>query len=65
MRRKRLIAQRVRQETSVSLHWLGARLKMGSEGHLSRITGSLADLADDPGRRRFEKALRRNARKKD
>ena len=63
--RKRLIGQRVRQETSVSLRWLGARLKMGSEGHLSRITSSLADLADHPGRRSFERALRHNARKKD
>ena len=37
--RKRLIGQRVRQETSVSLRWLAARLRMGSEGHVSRITG--------------------------
>lgn len=63
--RKRLIGQRVRVETSVSLRWLTARLKMGSEGHLSRITGSVADLAGHPGRRSFEKALQRNARKKD
>jgi REP element-mobilizing transposase RayT len=63
--RKRVIGQRVRQETSVSLRWLGARLKMGSEGHVSRITGNLADLADHPGRRSFERALQRNARKKD
>jgi putative transposase len=63
--RKRLIGQRVRVDTSVSLRWLAERLKMGSEGHLSRITGSLADLAHPPGRRSFEKAVEKNARKKD
>ena len=63
--RKRLIGQRVRADTSVSLRWLAERLKMGSEGHLSRITGSVADLADHPGRRSFERALQKNARKKD
>ena len=46
--RKRLIGQRVRQATSVSLRWLGARLNRG-EGRLNRITDSLADLADHPG----------------
>ena len=61
--RKRLIGQRVRQETSVSLRWLAARLRMGSEGHISRITGDLADLADHPGRRSLERVLQRNARK--
>lgn len=63
--RKRLIGQRVRAETSVSLRWLAVRLKMGSEGHLSRITGTLADLANHPGRRSFERALQQDARKKD
>lgn len=63
--RKRLIAHRVRQETSVSLDWLARRLEMGSEGHLSRIAGSIDDLANHRGRRRVEKALQRNARKKD
>jgi putative transposase len=63
--RKRLIAHRVRQETSVSLGWLARRLGMGSEGHVSRIAGSLDDLANHPGRRALEKALRQNARKKD
>ena len=62
--RKRLIGQRVRQETSVSLRWLGARLRMGSEGHISWITGDLADLGDHPGRRSSERALQRHARKK-
>ncbi len=63
--RKRLIAHRVRQETSVSLGWLASRLEMGSEGHLSRIAGSVDDLANHPGRRMTERALQRNARKKD
>jgi putative transposase len=63
--RKRLIAHRVRKETSVSLGWLARRLNMGSEGHLSRIAGSLSDLANHPGRRLLEKALKQNARKKD
>ena len=65
--RKRVIAQRVRQHTSVSLGWLAGRLRMGSEGHVSRVASSLRDLADHPGRRSLEKALRRheNARKKD
>lgn len=63
--RKRLIAHRVRQETSVSLGWLARRLEMGSEGHLSRIARSVDDLASHAGRRRVEKALQRNARKKD
>ena len=63
--RKRLIGQRVRQETSVCLRWLGARLRMGSEGHLSRITNNLGDLAAHPERQSFEKNLGRNARKKD
>jgi REP element-mobilizing transposase RayT len=62
--RKRLIAHRVRQETSVSLSWLASRLTMGSEGHLSRVAGSLDDLTDHAGRLAFEKRLR-NARKKD
>ena len=62
--RKRLIAHRVREETSVSLGWLARRLTMGSEGHLSRVAGSLDDLADHAGRLAFEKRLR-NARKKD
>jgi hypothetical protein len=63
--RKRLIGQRVRADTSVSLRWLAGRLKMGSEGHLSRIRGSLADLVDHPGRRSFERTLQQDARKKD
>ena len=62
--RKRLIGERVRAETSVSLRWLAARLKMGSEGHLSRITGSLTDLANHPGRRAFDKALQKNAKRR-
>jgi hypothetical protein len=62
--RKRLIAHRIRQETSVSLGWLSRRLTMGSEGHLSRIAGSLEDLAEHAGRVAFEKRLR-NAGKKD
>jgi len=65
--RKRVIAHRVRQHTSVSLGWLAERLKMGSEGHVSRIASSLCDLANHPGRCSLEKALRRqkNTRKKD
>ncbi len=51
--RKRVIAQRVREETSVSLRWLGARLGMGSEGHVSRVSGSIEDLASHPGWRFF------------
>ncbi len=39
--RKRAIAHRVRQETSVSLGWLGQRLQMGSEGYVSRMAASL------------------------
>jgi putative transposase len=64
---KRVIAHRVRQETSVSLGWLAGRLKMGSEGHVSRMASSLRDLTDPSGRRLVGKALRleRNARKKD
>lgn len=47
--RKRVIAQRVRQEKSVSLRWLGERLGMGSEGHVSRVSRSLDDLAEHKG----------------
>ena len=36
--RKRVIAQGVRKETSVSLRWLSGRLQMGSEGHASRVS---------------------------
>jgi REP element-mobilizing transposase RayT len=61
--RKRVIAQRVRRETSVSLRWLGARLGMGSEGHVSRVSRSLDDLAEHAGLRSFRAA--QNARKKD
>lgn len=46
-------------ETSVTLRSLGARLKTDSEGHLDRIACSLADLADHPGRRSFEKSVSR------
>jgi putative transposase len=63
--RKRLIAHRVRQETSASLSWLGNRLRMGSDGYVSRMASSLSDLAQHPGLRSFQKAQRRNARKKD
>lgn len=63
--RKRVIAHRIRMETSVSLGWLARRLQMGSEGHLSRVAASLSDLAKHPGRRVLEKALKQNARKKD
>lgn len=62
--RKRLIAQRVREETSVTLRWLGARLAMGSEGHLSRVSRHLDDLDDHPGCRSLRKAGR-NVSKKD
>ena len=55
--RKRLIAHRVRQETSVTLGWLARRLEMGSEGHVSRIAGSLSDLANHSGRRSFERTF--------
>jgi hypothetical protein len=57
--RKRVIAQWVRQQTSVSLRWLAGRLKMGSEGHVTRLAGSLSDLVNHPGRRAFEKAMQR------
>lgn len=65
--RKRLIAHRVRQQTSVSLGWLAVRLKMGSEGHVSRVASSLSDLTKHSGLRSLEKTLRlhQNARKKD
>jgi putative transposase len=63
--RKRLIAHRLRKETSVSLGWLGERLGMGSEGHVSRISASLDDLAQHPGLRSFQSAIKPNARKKD
>lgn len=63
--RKRLIGDRVRRDTNVSLRWLSDRLRMGSEGHVSRLTSTLTDLAGHPGRQRLEKALLRNARKKD
>jgi len=63
--RKRLIAHRLRKETSVSLGWLGERLGMGSEGHVSRISASLDDLAQHPGLRSFQRAMKHNARKKD
>jgi hypothetical protein len=59
------MGQRVRADTSVGLRWLAVRLKMGSEGHVSRITGSLADLVDHPGRRSFERTLQQDSRKKD
>ncbi len=57
--RKRVIAQRVRANTSMSLRWLAVRLQMGSEGHLSRVTSNLEDLADHPGWRSFRKSLKR------
>ena len=57
--RKRVIAQRVRQQTRVSLRWLARRLKMGSEGHVSPLASSLSDLVNHPGRRAFEKAMQR------
>jgi hypothetical protein len=63
--RKRLIAHRLRKETSVSLGWLGERLGMGTEGHVSRISASLDDLAQHPGLRSFQRAMKQNARKKD
>jgi hypothetical protein len=52
----------------VSLGWLGERLGMGSEGHVSRISASLDDLAQHPGLRSFrsfQRAMKQNARKKD
>ncbi len=63
--RKRVIAHRVRAETSVTLGWLARRLRMGSEGHLSRVAKTLSDLEGHSGLRSFQKALRQNARKKD
>jgi putative transposase len=63
--RKRLIAHRVRKETSASLGWLAKRLRMGSEGHVSRIASSLRDLEQHPGVRSFQRARKGNARKKD
>ncbi len=57
--RKRVIAQRVRQQTSVSLRSLAGRLKMGSEGHVSRLASSLSDLVNHPSRCAFEKAMQR------
>jgi hypothetical protein len=38
---------------------------MGSEGHVSRVSASLHDLAQHPGLRFFQKAMKQNARKKD
>ncbi len=55
--RKRVIAHRVRQQTSVSLRWLAGRLQMGSEGYVSRVASSLSDLADHPDWRSQAKAL--------
>ena len=57
--RKRVVARRVRQQTSVSLRWLAGRLKMDSEGHVSRLASSLSDLVRQPGRCAFEKAMQR------
>ena len=61
--RKRLIAHRVRQETSVTLDWLSARLGMGTSGHLSRIATSVEDLSRQS--QALDKQLNPNARKKD
>jgi len=63
--RKYIIARRVRRETSDRLGWLAGRLRMESEGHLSRITASLSDLVDHPCRRVLEKAQKQDARKTD
>ena len=63
--RKRVIAHQLRKETSVSLGWLGERLGMGSEGHVSRVSASLEDLAEHPGLVSFQKRMKHNARKKD
>ena len=63
--RKRVIAHRVRSRTSVSLRWLAERLRMGSEGHVSRLARTTADLATRPEWKTYESALRRNERKKD
>ncbi|MEX1118008.1 MAG: transposase [Terrimicrobiaceae bacterium] len=43
--RKRILAHVVRRKTSVSLEWLGERLKMGTPGYLSRISSHVDDLA--------------------
>lgn len=55
--RKRLMAYQIRQTTSVSLRWLSQRLRMGSEGHVSRVAAKIDDLARHPEARRHRKAL--------
>lgn len=62
--RKRAIAHRVRSQTSVSLRWLAARLRMGSEGHLSRLAKSIADLTSLIRMERIPKATWKKCKKK-
>ena len=56
--RKRTIGHVVKGETSVSLAWIGKRLRMGNEAYVSRMCSRLGDLAGNREVRRLLKRLK-------
>ena len=47
--RKRLVGYLIKKRTGVSLRWIGERLSMGTESHVSRMCSRIDDLRGRPG----------------
>ena len=60
--RKRLIGHLIKKQTGVSLRWLGEKLVMGSDSHVSRLCSRIDDLASQPQLSRCLKEIEARAR---
>jgi hypothetical protein len=60
--RKRLIGHLIKKRTGVSLRWIGERLVMGNDSHVSRLCSRMDDLAHQAQVSKYLKAIETRAR---
>jgi hypothetical protein len=60
--RKRLIGHLIKKRTGVSLRWIGERLVMGNDSHVSRLCSRINDLANQPQLSKYLKEIEARAR---
>jgi hypothetical protein len=60
--RKRLIGHLIKKRTGVSLRWIGERLVMGNDSHVSRLCSRIDDLAHQAQLSNYLKAIETRAR---
>ncbi len=60
--RKRLMGHLIKQRTDVSLRWIGERLVMGTDSHVSRLCTRIEDLPRQKRRAKYLKQIEAAAR---